>query len=449
MAAIISGEERFSFRFSKRFENGFGNDFNVCVKFDAEDKMDGGRVLEDAVEIAPHIVAAGADRLHVWAGWHEANRPMLTASVPRGAFSHFAGAIKRVVDVPVAAVGRINDPYVAADILRQKDADLIGLGRPLLCDPEFVVKAEQGRSDEIRRCMACCRCFDRIRTDPVQCSLNPELGSEGDVPIRPTSKKRRVAVIGAGPAGLETARVAALRGHQVTLFDEKDTLGGMIHLAHIPPHKKELKNSIAYYARQMEILGVDLRLGESFSEERLMALRPDAVVMATGAKELIPDIPGIDGSHVVTASDALCECVEIGEKVAVIGGGLVGIETAEFLADRGRNVTVIEMLKSVASDVGPASRWGLIKRIREKMKIHASAMVVAIKPGSIVVEKSDGGKEEIPADTVVVAAGMCPRSELRNSLEQSGSEFRMIGSCKKPGQIAEAVAEGFEVGCRL
>jgi len=439
----------FLFSILQEIRKQVGNDFNVCVKFDAEDKMEGGRVLEDAMEIAPKIVMAGADRLHVWAGWHEANKPMMTSDVPRGAFSHFARSIKSVVNVPVATVGRINDPYVAADILQREDADLIGLGRPMLCDPKFVIKTEQGRTDEIRRCIACCHCFDLIRAGRLGCGLNPELGREGDVSIRPALKKKHVVVVGAGPAGLETARVAALRGHQITLFDEKDTLGGMINLAAIPPHKEELKNPITYYTRQMEILGVDLRLGESFSKENLKALRPDTVVMATGAEELIPDIPGIDGSHVVTATKVLCECVGIGNKVMVIGGGLVGVETAEFLADQGREVTVIEMLKSVASDVGPTSRWGLIKRIREKIKILTSTTVVAVKPGWVVVEKSNKEKEEIPADTVVVAVGMSARSELKTSLEQSNIDFYMIGSCKKPGQIDEAVADGFELGCRL
>lgn len=427
-----------------------GDDFNICVKFDGEDGMKGGRLIEDSLLLAPKLVEAGADRLHVWAGWHEASRPMLPMSVPRGAFSDLSAAIKKVVKVPVSTVGRINDPYVAADILSEGKADLIGLGRTSLCDPEFVKKTMEGRTKEIRRCIACCYCFDQIRTGTVvKCAANPEMGREGEKLIQPAGQKKHVVVVGAGPGGMEVARLAALRGHRVTLLDEKDKPGGMVNLAIIPPYKEELNNIIDYYSHQMEILDVDLNLGKTVTPEQLKEIQPDVVVLATGAMEALPDIPGIEGENVVTASDILSGAAPAGEKVVIIGGGMIGVETAEFLADGNKDVTVIEMLKSVATDIGPTSRWGLLSRVRKKVRILTSMQVTQVRADSVVAVNPDNQEKEIPADTVVVATELRGRDDLRSFLEQSGIEHYLVGSCKNPGQIATAIAEGFDVGCKI
>ncbi|MEA3471340.1 MAG: FAD-dependent oxidoreductase, partial [Thermodesulfobacteriota bacterium] len=433
-----------------------GDGFNISIKFDAEDGMKGGRTLEDSLLVAPHIVAAGADRLHIWAGWHEAPRPMLPMFVPRGAFSHLSAAIKKVVDVPVATVGRINDPYVAADILTRDEADLIGLARALLCDPEFVKKTMEGRLREIRRCTACCYCFDQImrsmlgdKNAPLKCSINPELGREGEKLIQKGKKKKHVVVVGGGPAGMEAARIATLRGHRVTLFEKDDKLGGMVNLAFLPPHKEELKNIVDYYTCQMELLDVELRLGETFTSEDLKKMRPDVVILATGARGLIPRIPGIGGDGVVTALQVLEESVSMGENVVVVGGGMIGVETAEFLADKGKKVTVVEMLEVVAADIGFATRWGVLSRISKKVDISTSTKVIEIKKDTVVVEDQDNDVREIPADTVVIAAGLISENHLAGVLEQSGIEYYETGSCREPGQIVEAVSDAFAVGCKI
>jgi len=433
-----------------------GEDFNVCVKFDAEDGMKGGKTLEDSLMIAPIIVDAGADRLHVWAGWHEATRPMLPSWVPPGAFSYLAAAIKKVVDVPVSTVGRINDPYVAADILAKGEADLIGLGRTLLCDPDFVKKTMEGRLSDIRRCIACCICFDQVsmavrgkENAEVKCALNPEMGHEGEALIQPAKQKKHVVVVGAGPAGLEASRVAAVRGHDVTLFEEDDKVGGMVNLASIPPHKEELKNIANYYTSQMEGLQVKLRLNETFTKEKLDEIKPDVVVLSTGAKEFVPAIPGIKDEKVVSALEVLNGLADVGNEAVVIGGGLIGLETAEFLAEQGTKVTVVEMLKHLASDVGPTTRWGMLQRIKEKMEILAATKVLSIEDGRVVVEDQENIRTDIPADTIVVATGLSSRADLVPVLEESNVEFYIIGSCHQPGQIEAAVADGFAVGCRV
>jgi len=429
---------------------GVGSDYNICVKFDGEDGMNGGRTIEDSLVLAPKLVGAGADRLHVWAGWHEASRPMLPMSVPRAAFTHLAAQIKSVVDVPVSTVGRINDPYVAAGILADGKADLIGLGRTLVCDPEFVRKTKEGREKEIRRCVACCFCFDAIRSGTgMRCGANPEMGREGEGLIQPAETAKHVAIVGAGPAGMEAARLASLRGHRVTLYDERKDLGGMVITAILPPHKEELQNFIDYYSHQMEIGHVDLQLGQTVTPDMLDEADPDVIVLATGAVEELPDIEGIGQDHVVTALNVLYGNAPVGDRVVVIGGGMIGVETAEFLTDRGKEVTVVEMLKRIASDVGPTSRWGLVSRLRKKARLLTSRTVKEVTASGVKIADAEGDMEELPADTVVVASGLVCRNELDAYLAQSGKETYRVGSCREPGQIATAIWEAFEVGCGI
>jgi 2,4-dienoyl-CoA reductase-like NADH-dependent reductase (Old Yellow Enzyme family)/thioredoxin reductase len=433
-----------------------GEDFNICVKLDAEDGVKGGKTLEDSLLLAPKIVEAGADRLHVWAGWHEAQRPMLPMSVPRGAFTYLAKAVKNVVDVPVATVGRINDPFLAADILRKGEADLVGLARQLLCDPDFVKKTKEGRVREIRRCSACCYCFDQLMMGmqggqaKLKCCYNPELGREGEHLVAPASRKKRVVVVGGGPAGMEAARVAALRGHDVVLFEKEGSLGGMLNLAVLPPHKEEIGCITDFYKAQMEILSVEVRLGETFTAEKARELKPDAVILATGAEPLLPAIPGIGKENVITALDVLRGQAVKGKNIVVIGGGMIGCETAEYLAEQGdKQVTVVEMLDRVASDVGPTSRWVLLSRLKQKVSVRSMTKVVEIRENGVVVEDRDGNISEIMADTVVVAAGLKARKDSGDEFTGLAAQYFEIGSCCTPGQIVDAVHPAFEVGCSL
>jgi len=353
-------------------------------------------------------------------------------------------------------VGRINDPYVAADILAKGEADLIGLGRTLLCDPDFVKKTSDGRTDEIRRCTACCYCFDQImraiqgdKKAGLKCSINPELGREGEGLIRPAEKKKNVVIVGGGPAGMEVARIASLRGHRVTLFEKDDKLGGLVNLAFIPPHKGELQNVVDYYVHQMEILPLKVRLSESFAEEEFERIKPDTLVFAAGARELMPRIPGITGEHVFTALEILKDNVPVKESVVVIGGGLIGVETAEFLADQGKKVTVIEMFKAVAADVGPTMRWGLLLRLSKKISMLTSTKVIEIKEKNVVVSDPENNRKEIPGDTVVIATGLDSRTDLVEQMKKQDAEVYMVGSCRKPGQIADAVEDAFAIGCKI
>ncbi len=428
-----------------------GKDFNICVKFDAEDGMKGGKTLEESLVLAPLIVEAGADRLHIWAGWHESYRPMLPMSVPRGAFAYLSAEIKKVVDVPVATVGRINDPFVAAEIVESGKADMVGLGRTLLCDPDFVLKTKEARASEIRKCTACCYCFDEIMKAikgvkaNLRCALNAELGREGENLLKPAKTPKRVLVVGGGPSGLEAARVASIRGHKVTLLEKDNSLGGMINLAIVPPHKDELKNIINFYTNEMAVRNVDVRLGRPFDIAVLDEISPDVVVLAVGAGTLIPPIPGVDKDHVVSALDVLKGKAEVRQRVAVIGGGMIGLETAEYLAEEGKDVTVIEMLKSVGRDIGATTRWGMLTRLKGKVRIMTLCNVIKIDDDGIVVDAVD---RKIPADTVVLATGLVSLWD-KNDLNSSAIDLIKIGCCREPGQIVEAVSEGFEAGLSI
>ena len=429
-----------------------GADFNICVKFDADDGMSGGVTLNESKQFAPLLVEAGADRLHVWAGWHEASRPMLPMSVPAGAFVYLAEEIKKVVSVPVSTVGRINTPELAAKIISEGRADLVGLARALMADADFVNKAREGRAGEIRRCTACCHCFDSlakaIRSGEemrLVCAVNPELGWEGMNAVRPSANPRRVAVVGAGPAGMEAARVAALRGHRVTLYEKEERIGGMVNLSFVPPHKEELKGVIDYYASQMAKNNIELKLSKEFDINEMRAVNPDVVVLATGAGINSVKIPGAEGRS-VTATEVLSGEAQAGGTAVVIGGGMIGLETAEYLADKGCRVTVVEMDK-IAKDIGPTMRWDFVSRIRRKMNILSQTRVLEVRGNSVLVLDRNNIGKEINADTVVIASGLESIRGIRDSEELKKIEYYVIGSCKKPGQIDEAIRDGFNDGC--
>jgi NADPH-dependent 2,4-dienoyl-CoA reductase/sulfur reductase-like enzyme len=352
---------------------------------------------------------------------------------------HLAAGIKEVVNVPVIAVGRINDPELAEEILKQGKADLVSMGRALLADPYLPKKAAAGALDEINRCTACDECISRLGfNEEIACSVNAALGMEEEYRIKKAEVAKRVLVVGGGPAGMEAARVSALRGHEVILYEKSDRLGGQLNLAAVPPHKEEIKNVKAYLEPQIRKLGVKVMVGKEVTPTLVEKIRPDVVFVATGSFPIVPENLEVKGGNIVTANDVLAGVASVGERVVVVGGGMVGAETSEFLAERGMKVTILEMLGRIGIDMVPAVIVLLYQRLKKLGVIMiTNAKVETITEDGVVYEK-DREKQTVEADSVVLAVGSEPSVSLMEALKGKVAEIHVIGNAKEPGNVLEA-----------
>ena len=449
----LENRMRFPLEIIDRIHKRAGADYPIICRVSVEEFMEGGHTLEDSKKVVSILEAAGVQAIDVQVGWHECPEPLVVMSVPRGAFVYLAEEIKKVVNIPVITAYRINTPELAEEILAQGKADLIGLGRPLLADPEFPNKAKEGRSDEIRTCIACSNCLDNLLTgyksgtvSPAICSLNPRMGREGEYTIVPAKESRRVFIVGGGPGGMEAAIIASLRGHQVTLYEKGEELGGQLRVACLPPYKDELNCLIESMATQLKKAGVEVRLNSEVTPEVVEKEKPDVVILATGAVPLTPDIPGVGQDNVVTAVDVLTRRKEVGEAAVIIGGGMVGCETAEFLAGLGKRVTIVEILPKIGSDYGATYRHVVLRRLKEAgIGMETNATVEEITDGGVRA-KRDGASKFFPGDTVVLAVGFTPNKELGERLNGRVSTLYSIGDCIEPRRIREAIEEGFRLG---
>jgi len=449
---------RFPLEVVARVREKVGPGFPVIYRLSAVEFVPDGLTLEDTTAFARKLVEAGVDAIHVSAGIHASSawiiQPM---AIPQGCLVEYAAAIREAIGarIPVIAVGRIKEPAMAERILQEGRADLVAMGRALLADPDLPRKVAEGKTDDIRKCIACNQgCIDRLFKDlDITCLCNALAGHETEYDLTaPAREKKTVLVVGGGPAGLEAARVAALRGHRVVLYEASDTLGGQMRLAAIPPHKEEVNDLVTYLAGQVAKPGVTVERGKGADAETVKAVKPDVVIVATGAVPAAPAIPGIEADSVVNAWDVLDGKAAVGQKVLVIGGGLVGCETAEFLADRGKEVTVAEMTPDVATDVGPLTRGLMLERLaRKQVKILTGTKVQAIEADGVTVER-DGRVEKIAGiDTVVIAAGAAPNTEFVESLGETreGITFYTVGDCAKPRRIIDAIHEAFRTAYQI
>jgi NADPH-dependent 2,4-dienoyl-CoA reductase/sulfur reductase-like enzyme len=365
-------------------------------------------------------------------------------ALPRGNLVHLAAEIKEIVGVPVITAGRINDPELAEEILRQGKADLVSMGRALLADPYLPKKAAAGALDEINRCTACDECISRlVFNEEIACSVNAALGREEEYRIKKAEVPKRVLVVGGGPAGMEAARVSALRGHEVVLYEKSDRLGGQLNLAAVPPHKEEIKNVTAYLEPQIRKLGVKIMLGKEVTPTLVQKIKPDVVFIATGSVPLLPE--NLGGDNVLTANDVLAGVASAGGKVVVVGGGMVGAETAEFLAERGKKVTILEMLGRIGVDMVPMVIMLLYRRLKELgVVMITNAKVKEIKGNSVVYEK-DEKKQTLEADSVVLAMGSKPNIALMKMLEGRVPKLYAIGDAKEPSNVLNAIHEGSQL----
>jgi len=437
-----------------------GGDFPIILRLSGDELMPGGQDIRQTQYMAPILAEAGVNAFHISSGAiHEmAWRILPPTGSPLGLNTAFSEAVKKVVDVPVMVVGRINDPRFADDILERGQADLVAMGRALLADPEFPKKALEGRFDDIAPCLGCgLGCIaERDRSHPLRCVMNPALGREKEMAIVPAPRSKKVMVIGAGPAGLEAAHVAAMRGHKVSLYEREARVGGQFNLASVPPMKQEMSKAIRYLLKQVEKVGVELHLNTEVTPELVIEAGPEAVVVATGGKPIIPPLPGITGDKVVSGLSVLSgkESLPCGNML-IIGGGMVGLEVADFLADPGdnpvigrTNVTVVEMLKDVGMDLVPEARTLLMQRLREKgVTIITSATVKEVLEDGVVLTMDDGRVENLCGmDRIVLAMGARSVDTLSDRIRDTVAEVYVVGDAREPRKALEAIAEGSEVG---
>lgn len=416
----------------------------------------GGIDEADAVQFAQWLVEDGVDMLHVAQANHTGNMADTIPPMgvqPYGFFVKIAGDIKKAVNVPVSAVGRIVDAEMAERVIESGMADMVAVGRPLLADPDWGTKIAAGKACDIRRCISCNKgCTDAIQNRQfLSCVLNAENGYENTRSIQPAAQKKKIAVLGGGPAGLEAARVAALRGHDVTLFEKTTTLGGQLNIACVPPRKEEMRRATQDLIHAVCNAGVHLCMGQTRTAEQLKDAGFEAVINAVGAHSAAPRIPGIDSVNVADAWKVLAGEQQVYGTVAVIGGGMVGCETAEYLAARGCKVSVIEMMDKIAAGESSTILPTLLENYKTYgVEQYPSHKVKEFRMDAVVCENKDGAEVTIPCDYIVLAMGARSNEFDAAALEAASIPVYSIGDAAgKAADISNAIRTGYDTACQL
>ena len=468
---------RFGLEVIKAIRKEIGDDFPLIVRMNGNDFMPGGNGRIDLQQYAKQLVAAGIDALNINVGWHEARVPQIVTSVPRGVFGYLARGIKEQVDVPIISGHRINDPRIARDMIADGYCDLVAMGRPLIADPYLPQKARTGREKEIVHCIACAQgCFDNLfKLKPVECLCNPKAGREKETLVEKVSTPKKVMIVGGGAAGMSAALSACEKGHNVTLVEKSDRLGGQLYIASTPPGREEFAELARDLEHQIALSAVKVILNRSVDDELVENEKPDTVILATGAAPIKPPLPGADLPQVVQAWDVLQDKVTTGKQVVIIGGGAVGVETALFLAEKGtlsgeaikfllvnkaeepdvlyelatrgtKRIVVIEMIDKMAKDIGKTTRWGILQDLSRKgIETKATTRALEISETGVRVEV-DGKVEKIPADTVVLAVGAASYNPLQETLDRKGIPYQVVGDAGQVALAFDAVHQGFAAG---
>jgi NADPH-dependent 2,4-dienoyl-CoA reductase/sulfur reductase-like enzyme len=440
-----------------------GDDFPIIFRMAGDEFLqdigEQGYTVDDMKHIAPRLEQAGAAALDITCGTVNTPYWLIASSYfPKGVILHLAEAVKKVVDIPVLGVGRINTPEMVRMAVEQDKCDIVNLGRAMIADPDFPRKMKEGREDEIRKCIACNTCLSKHTSGHVECTLNAEVGREEEYTIRKKAPERRqkVLIIGGGPAGMECARVAAMRGEEVHLYEKQDRLGGQLNVADQTFGKQEIRNVVDYLSVQMDKQGVNVVLDTEVTPELVEELAPDTVVIAVGGIPRIPDIPGIDKPHVVLADDVLRNKVDTGEKIVVIGGELVACEVAELLVEKGKHVTLCDVPAGggqLAASMEITSKMGYNKLMAERgvsLPLIPNIQFKEITEQQVTVIHPDGREQSVEADTVVIAAGYLPNDSLAKALKgKTWDPPYVIGDCAQSGRIYAAIHDGARVGRTL
>ena len=446
--ATLKERARFVVEVINAVRSEVGDAFPVSIRISTEEFIRGGYTADDMQTILPDFVSAGVDIIHASFGTHGSPGGITSAPIEYapGFNARFARKVKDVVDVPVIAVGRFNDPALADEIIERGDADLVAFGRQFLADPDFLIKAREGRPEDIRRCIACNQgCIERLilGEGTIRCAINPETGQETIRPEGPAAHPKNVWIVGGGPAGLTAACEAARLGYAVTLYEKEDKLGGQIRYARVPPHKEAYGEWIDWLIDRVKKEGVTIRTGTKVTASMVREGKPGAVILAGGGEKIVPHISGIDRPHVCDAWQILDGTVKPGESVLIVGGGLIGMETADFLSERGSKVTLVEMLKRSPVQKITSHGYMLHKRLSDKGALLLfNTTVKAIGDEDIQIETAGEGSTVSPIDQVVIAVGLNPGDGLGAAIEGAGIPCAVVGDAAGARRIIEATDEG-------
>ena len=444
----LANRARFIVEVLQEVRRRVGEDFPISLRISAEEFIKGGYTVEDIQPILPDFVRAGADIIHASLGTHGSPAGITSAPLEYepGFNAWRAKKVKEAVLVPVIAVGRFTDPGLADEVIGRGEADLVAFGRQFLTDPDFLIKAREGRLEDIRKCIACNQgCIERLilGEGTIRCAINPETGQETVYPQGPAAIRRNVWVIGAGPGGLTAAYEAARRGHKVTLFEREKIAGGQLRFASKSPSKKAYEEWGAWLAAQVKKIGVTLRTGTDVTDRMIEEGKPDAVILATGGEKIKPDISGINLPIVCDAWQILGGEVAPKRHAVVIGGGLIGMETADFLLQKGTQVTLVEALKHSPVLKITSHGYMLHKRLRDgNCTLLFNTTVKRIEEGSVITVSN--GQESVlsPLEQVIVAVGLKPNDDLKKYPQAKGIPHFVIGDALQPRRIIEATEEG-------
>lgn len=476
----LENRMRFGLEVVQAVRRQVGDTFPLVVRINGNDFMPGGIGRKELQLFAVQLVAAGADALCVNVGWHEATVPQIVTKVPRGVYGYLAQGIRQQVPVPVIASHRINDPQIARQMLAHGQCDAVAMGRALIADPELPLKTQGGREADILHCVACGQgCFDNLfRMRPVECLCNPRAGHEGTTQAIPSATPRKVLVVGGGPAGMSAAIAAAELGHRVVLAERNGRLGGQLELAGAPPGREEFAQLAQDLARQVGGHDIEVRLQTEVDEFFVRQHQAEVVLLATGGQSIQPTIPGAERPQVLQAWEVLGGKAKPGRRVVIIGGGAVGVETALALAEEGtlsaealkfllvhgaescqdllelatrgsHEVILVEMLKDLGGNFGKTTRWGMLQDLkRYGVQTRIATKVIEITSTGLIVEDASG-REELTADSVVLAVGTQPHNSLQQRLQQQGITCKVIGDAGQVGMVIDAIHQGFKAGRAL
>ncbi len=431
-----------------------GKDFPVGYRLNVKDFIPGGVEVEETLELIKILEKNGVDYIHTSAGTYLSHHYMISPPyIERGHLVELAEKCKEQVNVPVIAVGGINHE-LASRILDNGSADLVTIGRALIADPELPAKLKEGRTKEIRPCIRCNEgCIGRFfQGKTIRCATNPATGREKDFILEISSDPKRVVVVGGGVAGMEVARIAKLRGHHVTLLEKSNGLGGNVLAAAVPTFKGDLAALLDWYKNEMNRLDIDVSLNFEATPSSVSEFRPDVVIIATGGEYFVPEIDGIKNENVIKATDVLLGTKEMGSRIVIIGAGLIGTETALYAYNNfpEKEITLLEVSAEPLSDVVQVNKLGLIEKLQKtNIKITTSAKIHRIVKGGIEYFDDQDKLQKIPTDTVILAAGFIPKIQLERTFEGVAPEIYLIGDCRKPGKIFDAINYAALVASRM